>query len=196
MAAICEGRFNPDAPRSQYWPTAVPAARTPRPADFQEAGVVPIMPRVNIEHQTLADPVATVAEAPEETGPVKEEEGWELTGKRLVGPSDEVIDISSSSESESSVSEVSLSSDEEEQADIPAQKRIKWQSKPSLGERWFQHPSSRIIHAAPVDEAYQTLVSACGNTMKAPFKEIDEVTEWAFKCRVCFAGRCQPTVIA
>lgn len=59
-AAICEGRFNPDASRSQYWPTAVPAARTPRPADFQGPGVVPMTPRVNIEHQTLADPVGTV----------------------------------------------------------------------------------------------------------------------------------------
>ena len=41
MNAICEGRFNPDAPRSQYWPTALPVCRTPRPAEFQGPGVVP-----------------------------------------------------------------------------------------------------------------------------------------------------------
>ena len=127
-----------------------------------------------------------------EAASVKNEEGWELASPRLVGPSEEAIDISSSSESESSVSEVSPSSDEEEQADLPAQKRIKWQSKPSVGERWFQHPSSRIIHAAPVDEAFQTLVSSCGRTMKAPFKEIDEATEWTFKCRVCLQGADSP----
>lgn len=38
----------------QYWPTALPAARTPRPAHFQGPGVVPMTSRVNIEHQTLA----------------------------------------------------------------------------------------------------------------------------------------------
>ena len=56
MSAICEGRFNPDAPRSQYLPTAPPICRTPRPAEFQGPGVVPMTPRVNIEHQTLAKP--------------------------------------------------------------------------------------------------------------------------------------------
>ena len=44
MSAICEGRFNPDAPRSQYWPTAIPICRTPRPAEFQGPGVVPMTP--------------------------------------------------------------------------------------------------------------------------------------------------------
>ena len=56
MSAICEGRFNPDAPRSQYWPTAMPIGRTPKPAEFQGPGVVPMTPRVNIEHQTLTKP--------------------------------------------------------------------------------------------------------------------------------------------
>ena len=51
MSAICEGRFNPDAPRSQYWPTAMPVCRTPRPADFQGPGVVPMTPKVNIERE-------------------------------------------------------------------------------------------------------------------------------------------------
>jgi len=100
MAAMCDGRFNPDAPRSQYWPTPLPADRTPRPADFQGPGVVPITPRANIEHQTLADPVEGVVEAQEDAAPVKEEEGWEIVGLKVVRPSDEVIDITSSSESE------------------------------------------------------------------------------------------------
>ena len=59
MSAICEGRFNPDAPR------ALPICRTPKPAEFQGPGVVPMTPRVNIEHQTLAKPAeqpATVVE--------------------------------------------------------------------------------------------------------------------------------------
>ena len=57
-----------------------------------------------------------------------------------------VIDISSSSESESSVSELSLSSDEEgPPLQEPAPKIARWQAKPSSNEKWFQHPSSKII---------------------------------------------------
>ena len=49
-SAICEGRFNPDAPRSQYWPTAmcvVPQGQQ----TFQGPGVVPMTPKVNIQFQ-------------------------------------------------------------------------------------------------------------------------------------------------
>ena len=42
MSVICEGRFNPDAPRTHYWPTALPVCRIPRPVDFQGPGVVPM----------------------------------------------------------------------------------------------------------------------------------------------------------
>ena len=108
MSAICEGRFNPDAPRSQYWPTAMPICRTPRPAEFQGPGVVPMTPRVNIEHQILAKPAGEPATAAEPVAPVKREDDWDLipTGHDVT---EEVIEVSSSSESESSVSDVSLS---------------------------------------------------------------------------------------
>ena len=33
MAAICEGRFCPDASRSQYWPQMEPLSRTPLPSN-------------------------------------------------------------------------------------------------------------------------------------------------------------------
>ena len=111
MSAICEGRFNPDAPRSQYWPTAMPVCRTPRPADFQGPGVVPMTPKVNIEHEILG-------QQPEES----------TAGPELAESN--VIDISSSSESESSVSEMSLSSDEEgPPLQEPSPKIARWQAK-------------------------------------------------------------------
>ena len=74
MSAICEGRFNPDAPRSQYWPTAMPVCCTPRPADFQGPGVVPITPKVNIEHQILGNPAEESTAAAEPAAPVKKED--------------------------------------------------------------------------------------------------------------------------
>ena len=109
--------------------------------------------------------------------------------------SDTVVEISSSSESESSVSEMSLSSDDEDPPAVePPPKLARWQVRPSSDEKWFQHPSSRVIHAAPVHDEEATLVSLCGRIMKAPFRELTEATEWTFECRVCFVGRRQPAV--
>ena len=161
MAAICEGRFNPDAPRSQYWPTAMPMCRTPRPADFQGPGVVPMTPKVNIEHQILGKPAEESTAPVQPESSIKKEDDWDLipTGPELAEGN--VIDISSSSESESSVPEMSLSSDEE---GPPLQERApkiaKWQAKPSLDEQWFQ-PVSKIIHAASVHDPQATRISVC-----------------------------------
>ena len=194
MSAICEGRFNPDAPRSQYWPTAMPICRTPKPADFQGPGVVPMTPRVNIEHQTLAKQDAQPAPVVEPAAPVKKEDDWDLipTGHDAT---EEAIEISSSSESESSVSEVSLSSDDEGcQVQEPHPKTARWQVKPASEEKWFQHSSSKVIHAAPVHDPEATMISICGRIMKLPFREVTEEMEWTYKCRICFAGRRQPVI--
>ena len=194
MSAICEGRFNPDAPRSQCWPTALPICRTPKPAEFQGPGVVPMTPRVNIEHQTLAKPAEQPATVVEPAAPVKKEDDWDLipTGHDVT---EEAIEISSSSESESSVSDVSLSSDDEgPQAQEPPPKTARWQVKPASEEKWFQHSSSKVIHAAPMHDPEATMISICGRIMKFPFCEVPGAMEWTYKCRICFAGRRQPVI--
>ena len=104
-------------------------------------------PKVNIEHQTLGQQPEESTVPGEPAAPVKKEDGWDLIPAGPELAESNVIDISSSSESESSVSEMSLSSDEE---GPPLQelspKIARWQAKPSCGEKWFQHPSSKIIH--------------------------------------------------
>ena len=64
--------------------------------------------------------------------PVKKEDGWDLIPAGPDLAESNVIDISSSSESESSVSEMSLSSDEEgPPLQEPSPKIARWQAKPS-----------------------------------------------------------------
>ena len=105
------------------------------------------------------------------------------------------MEISSSSESESSVSEMNLSSDDEDPPiQEPPPKLARWQATPSSDEKWFQHSSSKVIHAAPVHDQEATLISLCGRMMKSPFRELTEAAEWAFTCRVRKAGRRQPAV--
>ena len=194
MSAICEGRFNPDAPRSQYWPTALPVCCTPRPAEFQGPRVVPMTPRVNIEHQNLAKPAEESATVVEPAAPVKKEDDWNLipTGHDVT---EEAIEISSSSESESSVSDVSLFSDDEgPQTQEPPPKTARWQVKPSSEEKWFQHSSSKVIHAAPMHDPEATMISVCGRLMKFPFCEVTGAMEWTYKSRICFADRRQPVI--
>ena len=41
-------------------------------------------------------------------------------------------------------------------------KIARWQAKPWPDEKWFQHPSSKIIHAAPVRDPEATQISMCG----------------------------------
>ena len=76
----------------------------------------------------------------------------------------------------------------------PSRKIARWQAKPSFNEQWFQHPSSKIIHAAPVHDPEATRISVCGRIMKSPFREVTEAAEWTYKCRICFAGRRQPVL--
>ena len=147
-------------------------------------------PRVNIEHQTLTKPAEQPAPVVEPAAP----DDWDLipTGHDVT---EEAIEISSLSESESSVSEVSLSSDDEgPQVQEPPPKTARWQVKPASEEKWFQHSSSKIIHAAPMHDPEATMISICGRIMKLPFREVTGEMEWTYKCRICFAGRRQPVI--
>ena len=151
-------------------------------------------PRVNIEHQTLAKPTEESATVAEPAAPVKKEDDWDLipSGHDVT---EEAIEISSSSESESSVSDVSLSSDDEgPQTQEPPPKTARWQVKPLSEEKWFLHSSSKVIHAAPMHDPESTMISVCGRIMKFPFCEVTGAMEWTYKCRICFAGRRQPVI--
>ena len=91
---------------------------------------------------------------------------------------------------------MSLSSDEEgPPLQEPSPKIARCQARPSFEEKWFQHQSSKIIHAAPVHDPEATLISVCGRIMKSPFREVTEAAEWTYKCRICFAGRRQPVYL-
>ena len=151
-------------------------------------------PRVNIEHQILGKQAEEPATAAEPAAPVKKEDEWDLipTGHDVT---EEIIEISSSSESESSVSDLSLSSDEEgPPLQEPSPKIARWQAKPSSEEKWFQHSSSKVVHAAPMHDPEATKISVCGRIMKFPFCEVTGAMEWTYKCRICFAGRRQPVI--
>ena len=155
-----------------------------------------MIPKVNIERQILGKQAEGAPAPHEKLAPVKQEDGWDLVPPDPDLEKDVVVEVSSSSESESSVSEMSLSSDDEDPTpQAPPPKLARWQAKPSSDEKWFQHSSSKVIHAAPVHDDESTFVSLCGGLTKAPFREWTEATEWTFKCRVCFAGRRQPAVI-
>ena len=52
---------------------------------------------------------------------------------------------------------MSLSSDDEDPpAQEPPPKLARWQARPSFDEKWFPHPSSKVIHAAPVHDEEAT----------------------------------------
>ena len=55
IAAICEGRFYPDAPRSQYWPQMEPLTRTPVPPVPGKESAIPMTPQVQPKHVTRLD---------------------------------------------------------------------------------------------------------------------------------------------
>ena len=70
---------------------ALPVCRTPRPAEFQGPGVVPMIPNVNIEHQILEKQAEAAAAPPEKAVSVKKEDGWDLVATDPDMTSDTVV---------------------------------------------------------------------------------------------------------
>lgn len=184
IAAICEARFMPDAPRSQYWPLAEPISRTPVPLGSSHASALPMTPPFEPKHVTLKD---------FGTGKVKEETA--VPADSFADSFDlvsEVVSISSDSDSESSTSEVSGSSSSDAVQEVgderPAKFRALGPSHPGEHELWFQHAKTKTVHATEdVDSAVK--VTMCGRSIGDQHKKIESVADWTAKCRVCFLGR-------
>ena len=191
MAAICEGRFYPDAPRSQYWPQLEPLSRTPVPAAAGPCTSLPMTPTLQPLHVTRRD--FEQNEKPK----MKEEvdvEGWEAV------QSLELIEISSSSsESEDSLSErLSSSSDEIDdiesvEPEVKVARRMPEQ--PIEDQVFWKHKRSKIVHSSlgPLGDGQAVQVSLCVRRMTEKYGQIQSIIDWTCKCRVCFAGRRQPS---
>ena len=192
MSAICEGRFYPDAPRSQYWPQREPLTRTPVPPGNAVPSSMPVTPNVVPQHVTLRDFVEN-----RETDVKSEPDlsDWQKVKSSCI----EVVDISSSSsDSDDSLSADSHASSEcqEEQEKIePPHKFARMSSEgPSEAETWWKHKGSKIVHAAEAFElpSNTEAVSLCGRTMNNRYELVGKISDWTSKCRVCFARRRQP----
>ena len=189
-AAICEGRFYPDAPRSQYWPQMEPLTRTPVPPAPGKVPSIPMTPQLQPKHVTRLDfPQDSTAEVKSET---------DLSDWLAVVAADPIEVSSSSSGSEGSLSDVQSSSSEDAGEEIlevtPAKLRRMSPQLPPPGEAWWKHKQSKIVHSSDdIEPGSQTEpVSACGRRMTKNFTKIDTLDDWTSKCRVCFIGRRQP----
>lgn len=190
MAAICEGRFFPDAPRSQYWPQMEPFSKTPVPADVSGRSALPVTPNVQPKHVTLRDFVSGTAVDVKSDPDLRD---WEEV--RTV----ETIEVSSSSsDSDVSLSERSESSsdkDEEPEPILPPPKVSRRAMEvPSRDELWWKHKHSKIVHSSSGDAlgGKSDHISACGRRMTNKYEPILTIGDWTSKCRVCFCGRRQP----
>ena len=190
IAAICEGRFYPDAPRSQYWPQMEPLTRTPVPPAPGKVPSIPMTPQLQPKHVTRLDfPQDSAAEVKSET---------DLSDWLAVAAADPIEVSSSSSGSEGSLSDVQSSSSEgadEEILEVTLAKVRRMNPQlPPPGEAWWKHKQSKIVHSSDDIEPGSQFepVSACGRRMTKRFAKIDTLDDWTSKCRVCFAGRRQP----
>ena len=224
IAAICEGRFYPDASRSQYWPLMESLTRTPVPPVPGRVNAIPMTPQMQPKHVTRLDfsqkdiaaarsretgsgvhaevgADADLLEAPIITGireaaEVKTE--TDVSDWLAVAATDPIEVSSSSSGSDESLSDVeSSSSDETDEAIVeasPAKIRRTGPEAPSLGETWWKHKQSKIVHSSHAVEPGSQIepVSECGRRMTNRFARVDALDDWTSKCRVCFVGRRQP----
>ena len=190
MAAICEGRFYPDAPRSQYWPLFEPLSRTPVPKTDGPGTTLPMTPPVHPLHVTRRD-----FEQQEEPK-VKAEP--DVDGLEVV-QAQEVVEISSSSsESDESLSlQDSSSSDEVDEDEIvEPQAKIarRLALQPLEEEALWKHKQSKVVHSSITSGVSPNAehVSLCGRRMTAKYSQIQSISDWTSKCRICFVGRRQP----
>ena len=195
MSAICGGRFKPEAPRSQYWRTVLPVCRTPRATDFQGPGVVPMTPKVNIEHQILGKQAKEAPAPPEEAVAVKQEDGWGLVAPDPDLTTDVVVEVSSSSESESSVSEMSLLSDDgDKQSRRPMRSGSSIRRLKSFMLRQFMMMEELIVDDIPIfTRVLKKCLSFCSISVLRKYAKVLLVNWFAaiLKTSKCVALRCK-----
>ena len=184
IAAICEGRFLPDAPRSQYWPLAEPISRTPVPRGDQQASALPMTPPVVPQHVTLQSFAKPVVKAEDGAADATDDGSFDLVHEPVVVSSESETDSSSSDEAMSSESEV----DPETTSEQPSKFRAVGPSFPEVFEQWHQHPKTKTIHATDDIDA-PVKVTKCGRRIAQHFVEVQIIKDWTLKCRICFHGR-------
>ncbi len=186
IAAICEGRFMPDAPRSQYWPLAEPISRTPIPVAGPQTSALPMTPPFVPQHVTLRNFGGGDVKAEQPSRVENSEQSFDGVT--------EVVEVSSDSDCDSSSTENAASSSSEDflrpVEERPFKSRAVGPSFPDASEQWFQHSQTKTIHATE-DVNADTKVSKCGRRLGSRFRNVPQVVDWTAKCRICFLGRRQ-----
>ena len=183
ISDICMGRFVPDGPRSLFRPDAEPLARTP-PNAVTPRSVLPQTPLPGLGISGSPDGSA-------DAGLVVKDEGSNNNGSGF-----ELIEVPSSSFSDSGDEDTSGDSSptDDEAPVVNAVKRVRVASVteyPEPGHRWVKHQKTKIVHRC-FDTA--DAITFCGRSITKMFSEINAVTDWTCKCRVCFRGSREPKV--
>ena len=209
---IRDGLFQPDASRANYFPHAgAQAAGTPShvvmqpftPAfiDRQQPGTPCMDIQKDAHKQKLAKPEqAGLAAADTE---VKSEASWSLLRDTAPG---QVIELTSSSEGDSSESETcgstsgddgSIDLDDDEPAPLV-------NTCPSSDMVMVKNKKTKVVHEAcndsgnPIEdnaafeEALLGKLTKCGHVITASYQIAMLPIDWTAKCRVCYKGRRQP----
>ena len=198
---IRKSEFNPDAPRSKFFPEAPePGAAPvfpPTPA-FHASVAAPSTPAEKLAHQPLVEPSFS-NEAPLE---VKQEDELILkTPSEQKEVSDLVEAISSSEdESDSSGAESGLSSTDDDIESDPEVVEVKGPKfpkpnpkgeSPSINEVWMQHVHLKTVHIVEAG-AGAIAVTKCGRKCSDKMASVAVLVDWTLKCRVCFKGKRLP----
>ena len=214
---IREGTFCPDASRSNYFPVAArPGMSTPTHLVMQ-----PFTPAFIEQGQPRTPVVAAPVKAPNVTGgtagteaqgdldEIKTEQSWTLMAAGGVG---EVIELSSESDTESSESaSVGNSSADDDGIDLDQdddpQEPFLVKEVPRLDTVVARNEKTKIVHEcrdrtpavlSTQDiflEAMKGTLTVCGRVITPTYKVVSGSFDWTAKCRVCFRGRREPSVV-
>lgn len=179
LQKIRDMTFLPDAPRTFFTPTSDPLRQVQ--ANPVTASVLPQTSPPEVGRHAVSTP------APAPASPVcsiKSE--WSMLPKHL----GEVIEISTSSESDTSAgSEAASSSSDDAQLEPPSVRpRLEGFSAESQDDVLVQHQLTKTIHLA-FDNSECSATTQCGRTIGPHLIRIHAISEWPLKCRVCFKGR-------
>ena len=216
ICMIRDGTFAPDATRANFFPqTAAGAAGTPAhlimqpftPAFLERAQpVTPGMGPVNLGRDGTT-PEASGAISRSGGDDVKSEASWSVLLPNEAGC--EVIELTSSSEGESSESNTcSSTSGEDEPIDLDEPDPVAaapGNDAAALSEpMMIKNSKTKIIHEANADpqdiaESKESTMhflkgklTKCGHVITGNYQVVSTSVDWTAKCRVCYKGRRAP----